>query len=396
LAIHTLATIMMVSILTFSFLILYAALIFFYEISWHQIPVYNNGKSVDKNESLFISIIIPARNEENDIGLCIQSIISQTFPADNFEIIVVNDHSTDNTTNVVLSFKQKNIHLINLQDFTENKVLNSYKKKSIETAMRFAKGELIVTTDADCLAPPKWLETLAAFYKEKSPVFVALPVVFKNALNSDSFLKRFFKNFQSLDFMMLQGITGASVYKKFHAMCNGANLAYQKNVFYEVNGFEGIDKLASGDDMLLMHKIQKHYPEKIMFLKSQNVIVETTPAETFKGFINQRIRWASKADQYTDKKITTVLLLVYFLNVWIFILGISSFFSMKVFYLFLISITIKTIVEFLFLYPVAKFFGRKKLLWWFLPAQPFHILYTIVAGFLGKFGSYEWKERRVK
>jgi cellulose synthase/poly-beta-1,6-N-acetylglucosamine synthase-like glycosyltransferase len=148
--------------------------------------------------------------------------------------------------------------------------------------------------------------------------------------------------------------------------------------------------------MLLMHKIQKHYPEKIMFLKSQNVIVETTPAETFKGFINQRIRWASKADQYTDKKITTVLLLVYFLNVWIFILGISSFFSMKVFYLFLISITIKTIVEFLFLYPVAKFFGRKKLLWWFLPAQPFHILYTIVAGFLGKFGSYEWKERRVK
>ncbi|MGN6539207.1 MAG: glycosyltransferase [Ginsengibacter sp.] len=387
---------MMVSILTFSFLILYAALIFFYKISWHQIPVYNNGKSVDKTESLFISIIIPARNEEKDIGLCIQSIISQTLPSNNFEIIVVNDHSTDNTTNVVLSFKQKNIHLINLEDFTKDQILNSYKKKSIETAMRFAKGELIVTTDADCLAPQKWLETLAAFYEDKSPVFVALPVVFKNALNSDSFLKRFFKNFQSLDFMMLQGITGASVYKKFHAMCNGANLAYEKKVFYQVNGFEGIDKLASGDDMLLMHKIQKHCPEKIMFLKSQNVIVETTPAETFKGFINQRIRWASKADQYTDKKITTVLLLVYFLNVWIFILGISSFFSMKAFYLFLISIAIKTIVEFLFLHPVAKFFGRQKLLWWFLPAQLFHILYTILAGFLGKFGSYEWKERRVK
>jgi len=308
----------------------------------------------------------------------------------------VNDHSTDNTKNVVLSFKQENIHLINLEDFTKDQVLNSYKKKSIETAMQFAKGELIVTTDADCIAPEKWLETLATFYKEKSPVFVALPVVFKNTSNSDSFLKRLFKNFQSLDFMMLQGITGASVYKKFHSMCNGANLAYQKKVFYEVNGFEGIDKLASGDDMLLMHKIEKRYPEKIMFLKSEKVIVETTPAETFKDFINQRIRWASKADQYTDKKITAVLLLVYFLNVWIFILGISSFFSVKAFYYFLISIVVKTIVEFIFLFPVSKFFGKQKLLWWFFPAQPFHILYTIVAGFLGKFGSYQWKERKVK
>ena len=387
---------MMIFCLTLFFLILYAALIFFYKISWNQIPVYNNRKLVNENESLFISIVIPARNEEKNIGLCIHSIISQTFPSNNFEIIVVNDHSTDNTKNVVLSFKQENIHLINLEDFTKDQVLNSYKKKSIETAMQFAKGELIVTTDADCIAPEKWLETLATFYKEKSPVFVALPVVFKNTSNSDSFLKRLFKNFQSLDFMMLQGITGASVYKKFHSMCNGANLAYQKKVFYEVNGFEGIDKLASGDDMLLMHKIEKRYPEKIMFLKSEKVIVETTPAETFKDFINQRIRWASKADQYTDKKITAVLLLVYFLNVWIFILGISSFFSVKAFYYFLISIVVKTIVEFIFLFPVSKFFGKQKLLWWFFPAQPFHILYTIVAGFLGKFGSYQWKERKVK
>jgi len=387
---------MMIFCLTLFFLILYAALIFFYKISWNQIPVYNNRKLVNENESLFISIVIPARNEEKNIGLCIHSIISQTFPSNNFEIIVVNDHSTDNTTNIVLSFKQENIHLINLEDFTKGQVLNSYKKKSIETAMQFAKGELIVTTDADCIAPEKWLETLATFYKEKSPVFVALPVVFKNTSNSDSFLKRLFKNFQSLDFMMLQGITGASVYKKFHSMCNGANLAYQKKVFYEVNGFEGIDKLASGDDMLLMHKIEKRYPEKIMFLKSEKVIVETTPAETFKDFINQRIRWASKADQYTDKKITAVLLLVYFLNVWIFILGISSFFSVKAFYYFLISIVVKTIVEFIFLFPVSKFFGKQKLLWWFFPAQPFHILYTIVAGFLGKFGSYQWKERKVK
>ena len=133
-----------------------------------------------------------------------------------------------------------------------------------------------------------------------------------------------------------------------------------------------------------------------MFLKSPEVIVQTQPAETLKDFMNQRIRWASKADKYTDKKITTVLFLVYLLNAWIFILGISSFFFINVFYIFLIAIIIKTIVELIFLYPIAKFFNKQKLLWWFLPAQPFHILYTLVAGWLGKFGSYNWKGRKVK
>jgi hypothetical protein len=148
--------------------------------------------------------------------------------------------------------------------------------------------------------------------------------------------------------------------------------------------------------MLLMHKIQERYPDKIMFLKSRDVIVETQPASTLKDFLNQRIRWASKADKYTDKKITAVLMLVYFLNAWILILGISSFFSRKLFCLFLIAIGIKISVELFFLYPVSKFFGKQKLLWWFIPAQPFHILYTLVAGWLGKFGSYRWKGRKIK
>ncbi|MEO6812919.1 MAG: glycosyltransferase [Ginsengibacter sp.] len=348
----------------------------------------------------FISIIIAARNEENNIGNCIQSILNQTYPQNKFELIIINDHSTDNTVEVINSFRKENIHVINLQDFTGNNVLNSYKKKSIETALQFAKGELIVTTDADCIVPEKWIETLVSFYKEKSPVFVAMPVVFLSPgqvkLGVKPLLKRLLKIFQSLDFMTLQGIAGASVYKKFHSMCNGANLAYEKKVFYEVNGFEGIDEIASGDDMLLMHKIQKAYPDKILFLKSTDVIVQTQPAATMKDFMNQRIRWASKADKYTDKKITAVLLLVYLLNAWIFILTIFSFFFTKAFYLFLISIVVKTIVELFFVFPVAKFFEKKRLLWWFAPAEPFHILYTLIAGWLGKFGSYQWKGRKVK
>ena len=240
------------------------------------------------------------------------------------------------------------------------------------------------------------METIAAFYEKYKPAFIAAPVSYWPSLLEEGLGVRFLKIFQSLDFMTLQGITGASVYKKFHSMCNGANLAYEKKAFYEVGGFTGIDNIASGDDMLLMHKIFERYPERVCFLKSQEAIVKTNPAGTLKEFLNQRIRWASKADKYSDKKITSVLLLVYLFNVWILMLGILSIFYSYLFHWFAAVIIGKTITEIFFLYPVAKFFKKRKLLWWFPLAQPFHILYTIVAGWLGKFGSYKWKERKVK
>jgi cellulose synthase/poly-beta-1,6-N-acetylglucosamine synthase-like glycosyltransferase len=373
----------------------YVWLMLYYRSAWKKIPDFVAAENA-YNELPFISIIIAARNEEKNIGKCIQSILDQTYPAEKYEIIVTDDHSTDKTVSIIQFFQKNNIQVLHLADFIFGQKINSYKKKSIDTALQFAKGELIVTTDADCIAPPKWLETIAHFYKHKSPVFVALPVNFTNSSISDSLFKKLFKVFQSLDFMTLQGITGASVFKKVHAMCNGANLAYQKEVFFKVGGFEGVDKLASGDDMLLMQKIQAQYPDEIAFLKSKEVIVNTQPAETIKDFMNQRIRWASKAGYYTDKKITAVLLLVYLLNAWLLILGICSFFSLNALYLFLVSLLIKTLAEIFFLFPVAKFFEKQKQLWWFLPAQPFHILYTVIAGGLGRFGSYQWKGRKVK
>ena len=374
----------------------YSVLIIYYRRSWLQVKVFDAVPAGLLEDPPFITVIIAARNEEKNIGNCIESIIKQTYPANLFEVIIVDDHSIDSTAAIANSFNQNNIRVINLNDFAGNENLNSYKKKAIETAIGFAKGNLIVTTDADCIVQPQWLHAIASYYEKTAAVFIAAPVVYNDPLPGDSFLKKFLKIFQSLDFMTLQGITGASVYKKIHNMCNGANLAYQKKIFYEVNGFEGIDAIASGDDMLLMHKIQKLYPDKIAYLKSPNAIVQTQPAETIKEFMNQRIRWASKADKYTDPKITTVLLLVYVFNAWIFFIAICSFFSPQAFYLFLLLFISKTAVEFFFLFPVAGFFKKKKLLWWFIPAQPFHILYTLVAGWLGKFGSYKWKGRKVR
>lgn len=385
----------------------YAALIIFYTIAWKQVlnfkPPTSNSELQTSN--LQLSIIIPARNEASNIRTCLNSLLNQSYPGNLFEVIIIDDHSTDNTASIVQEYKNENIRLVKLSDYIETKPVNAYKKRAIEIGISSATGELIVTTDADCIVPPNWLQTIAAFYLQTNAAFIAMPVVY----NSN---KSFLGIFQSLDFMTLQGITGASVYKRIHSMCNGANLAYTKKTFEEVNGFKGIDIIASGDDMLLMHKIYQRYPDKVFFLKSTEVIVQTAPMQTLKDFFNQRIRWASKADKYDDKRIFGVLLLVYLFNVLLVLMpvvallknyqlfpkvsGCATIIQLSIAQLWLLLLTFKTIIEIIFLYPVAKFFSRQQLLWWFPIAQPFHVCYTVIAGWLGKFGSYQWKGRKVK
>jgi len=374
-------------IITILFFITYTWLIIFYRQSWLSIPEFQTTNN--EQPSTKISIIIPARNEEKNIGSCLHSILSQNYPAQLFEIIIVDDHSTDKTADVIKSFDTKSIKLISLKDFTDGNQLNSYKKKAIEIAIQQTKGDLIITTDADCIVKNTWLQTIASFYEQYKPAFIAGPVAYCNENN-------FLTIFESLDFMTMQGITGSAVYKKFHTMCNGANLAYEKKAFFEVEGFKGIDNIASGDDMLLMHKIYERYPERVLYLKSKDAIVETLPAGTFSAFFNQRIRWASKADKYNDKRIFLVLLLVYIFNVWFIILFIVGFLNIKFEILLIALLIAKTIIELFFLFPVSNFFSKQKLLWWFPIAQPFHILYVVIAGWLGKFGTYEWKERKVR
>ena len=382
-------------------LLIYSALLIYYRVGWVQLKTYYPAKG-QKNLT-FITVVIAARNEEKNIGNCIESIIKQTYPNELFELIIIDDHSNDATVSIVRSFmntdsvqKKIIIKLYQLKDFREAETLNSYKKKAIETGISLSGGSLIVTTDADCIVHPSWLQTIATYYEKFKPVFIAAPVVYINPFKSDSPIMKFFKIFQSLDFITLQGITGASVHKKFHSMCNGANLAYEKKVFLEVDGFKDIDLIASGDDMLLMHKIHRLYPDRIQYLKSADAIVQTIPADTLEEFMNQRVRWASKADKYSNAKITAVLSLVYIFNGWIFFMAICSFFYNNIVYLFLLLVIMKTFVELFFLLPVTKFFKRQPLLWLFFPAQPFHIIYTLIAGWLGKFGSYEWKGRKVK
>src|SRR5688572_12085088 len=360
--------------------VLYSILIVYYWLSWKSIPGFVFSP---RKPQTMISIVIAARNEEGNIAHLLGSLEQQTYPKELFEVIVVDDHSTDTTAQVVRQFP--GVKLVSLID----DYINSYKKKAIETGIGAATGSLIVTTDADCSCKPGWLDTIAAFYEEKKPVLIVAPVVI-DCNNS------VLKIFQALDFMVLQGITAAAVFKKKLSMCNGANLAYEKEVFNAVNGFDGIDQIASGDDMLLMHKIWKKYPDGVHYLHSRDVIIASQPMLTWKDFFNQRIRWASKTRFYSDKRIIAVLLLAYLFNSWFLVLGIAGFFNYQYWLYLAVGLIVKTAIEFPFFRSLCMFFDKTWAMKMFFFFQPLHILYTIVAGLFGQFGKYSWKGRKVR
>jgi cellulose synthase/poly-beta-1,6-N-acetylglucosamine synthase-like glycosyltransferase len=300
-------------LLTLLLLIPYSVLLLLYRSWWRKAAIVSVPDFFTATTSF--TILIPARNEEKNIVDCLQSIQQLNYPKVLIEVIVIDDFSDDKTVAIAKQFE--GVKVIGLKEIVKEKI-NSYKKKAIEAGVEQATGKYIVTTDADCTVPASWLRNFAFIIEQKPTVFIAAPVAMKEESSV-------IKLFQSLDFLSLQGITAASVGAGFHSMCNGANLCYSKEAFFSVDGFKGVDHIASGDDMLLMHKLYSRFPNEVHYCKAADSIVLTNPVETVGEFFRQRIRWASKADQYDDKRIFWVLLLVYLLNVFFVVLLLLLF-----------------------------------------------------------------------
>lgn len=361
----------------------YTILLLYFRRKWDRLK--KDEVPAGFSPKIRFSVIVPARNEEQNVASCLKSIKSNDYPASLYEIMVVDDFSDDQTPQIV---RQEGVRLIQLKDSVPDK-LNSYKKKAIETGIAAAAGSYIVTTDADSTVSPQWLRTLAWIIETKAALFIAAPVRMK-------FQKGFFQRFQVLDFLSLQAVTAAAASSNTMSLCNGANLCYSKKTFQEVGGFEGIDKLASGDDLLLMHKVSVSFPGRLHYCLSESAIAETLPEPTVRAFLQQRIRWASKALVYQDLRIVGVLSLVYLINLFLLLLTLGALIDKQLWSFFFLFLGMKTFFELVFLFPAAKFFDQKKQLYIFPLLQPFHIFYTVVAGLLGRRVRYEWKGRRVR
>jgi len=347
----------------------------------------NLKKQAVKIPDEFVSVIIPFRNEADNIIRCLKGIENQNYPQINYEVIFVDDNSTDNTSDIInLNKLNENIKVIKVPD---NYSERAHKKRAIRYALENSKGEIIVTTDADCIHDPEWLRSLLKYY-DNDTAFISGPVSFEES-------KSIFGKLQKLEFAGLI-ITGAGLIGADKpVICNAANLSYRKKVFYEVKGYENKMNLTSGDDEFLMQKISADTDYKIKFAIDTEAIVITSPKKSISEFHQQRKRWASKGLFYSDKIFIIKLILIYFFYLLIpfsFLYGI--FVDNYGFFVTIFIFLTKLFIEYLVLKRGMEIIFNKIEMNLFFLAQFLHIPYIIIEGISGSFGNYSWKGRKVK
>jgi glycosyltransferase involved in cell wall biosynthesis len=362
-------------------MLFYILLIYKYYTEWKKYPEYKPFKSAVYP---YFSIIIPFRNEQANLPVILNDLTLQEYPVGNFEIIIVDDHSTDQSAGVIKDFCQQN-PACKFYQLPEEK---TGKKEALLKGIENASHELIVTIDADCRYGRQWLSTLASFYIDNQPIMIIGPVIVDSGNDS------FFHYFQQLDMISITGSGAASAMAGKPIYCSGANLCYVKRNVIELDD-PLVKSISSGDDTLLLLQLKKRYSSRIKFLKSLPALALTKPEKDIFSFFVQRSRWISKSRHYHDFDILFPALLVLITNIVL----ITSFFLMvccKMAWLFLGLFTVKLIFDGMFLKELLKFF-KIKFRW--LPyffSELFYPFYLMIILFMNFIIPLKWKGRIVK
>ena len=331
----------------------------------------------------FVSVVVAARNEKKLIGNCVKALLNQSYPENLYEIIIVDDRSTDSTGEIVQEFSQQN-SLIKLIQIKEKNKGISPKKHALETGIKAARGEIILTTDADCVPTPEWIKIMISYFEADVGLVAGFSPLEATA-NQTVFSQLF-----TLDSISLAALSASSFARGRPLTVSGRNLAYRKKVFEQVNGFQKIKHHISGDDDLFLHQVVEETSWNFRYALDARAIVKTRIPDNFKQFANQRIRHASKGRFYSTW-LKLFLSGIYLFNLLLILLLLISIFMPKVFILWFGAIMIKSISEFLFLYRFAAIFNYKKVFFVFPLTVLLHPFYVVIFGMWGQFGKFEWK-----
>lgn len=326
----------------------------------------------------FITVVVAARNEAKNIGALLEDLSRQNYTA--YEVIMVDDHSEDNTVAIAECMAAK---------YTSFQVLrNTYsgKKQALTEGVKHAKGSIIVATDADCRVPPQWLSSVAVYFQQPH-----VKMVFGGVRMQQ---RNFFHDLQAIEFSSLIGSGAATAGMGYPTLCNGANIAYRRDVFQEVNGYTGNTQVPSGDDEFLMRKINALYPDGIYFMRDIQSVVTTQPNETAGQFIQQRLRWAGKW-RYNTSAYTMLLAIYIFLIQVMTVLcwGLLFYRDERLQVAALSFLLVKTGLEFLFLRSVCRFLGCRWNSLAFMTLQVIYPLYVMGIGLFAHFIPQRWKGR---
>jgi len=349
-------------------------------------PQGTSKKEEEKDIECAFSVIIPCRNEASNIGACLNAIAKQDFPIHLFEILVVDDHSEDNTKDQAHAFFRSNPKIKGRVIQLHDSLLGG-KKEAITEGVMAAQFSLIVTTDADCIASSTWLKSLATCYQIHRPKMIVAPV---SMSPSNSIMNQF----QELELLGLQLVAGGGIQLEEPVLCNGANLCYEKAAFIHVGGYLDNAEIASGDDLFILQKISKKYPGEVKYLKSMDALVQTRASHSPTALMQQRRRWVSKVIRIPDFATIAVALIVYLTHLSL-VINLISWMLLPDFNgsFLIITFAAKAVIDFLFLHLATTFFRRSYLMRLFVFAELLYLFYVSMIGVFGNMGRYNWKGR---
>ncbi|MCX6172438.1 MAG: glycosyltransferase [Flavobacterium sp.] len=374
----------LITIALYLILLIYVLLILQLVVGFKKVKTFERTNLSPKTA---FTIIVPFRNEAKNLPKLLASFSKLNYPHELLEIIMVDDFSTDSSERICIRWRM-NHDTLDTTLLENLRLSNSPKKDAIARAMPIAKNDWIITTDADCIVNKNWLLTFDNYIQNNEVEMIVGAVIYKTKNN-------WFHHFQQMDLLSLQGTTIGSfgIGKPF--MCNGANFAYTKKLFRELDGFNGNDKIASGDDVFLLQKAVAKASEKVQYLKHKHSIVKTKPENDLFKLFMQRVRWASKTTSYQSgyaKLLAVVVLLINLILVigcWLLVVGWLDW--QIIIQLFLI----KYVVDYILLYKSNQYLLNGK---WLLPLAS-SFIYPFFSSFVGLFslfGSFSWKGRRFK
>ncbi|MBU1368349.1 MAG: glycosyltransferase [Bacteroidetes bacterium] len=361
---------------------LYLLLIALYTIGWYMLknPSYDSTAELPA-----FSVLIAARNEATNIEPLLHDLLQQKYPSDHFEVIIIDDHSDDETASLVKRFidKQQATH------FRLLKADDHGKKAALRQALGQASGTHIAVTDADCRIKPAWLRSIAGYFVKPETKLVLGPVLLHPATN-------IFERLQQLEFMSLMGSTGGAAALGVPVMGNGANMAFENHAAIEVEKYRNDSRLSSGDDVFLMEAICRYYGRNaVRFMRHPAAVVSTSPQKDFKGFLRQRMRWVSKNRHYHALSIILPALIVFGFNLVLFLLMILTVFYPFLGLVFLLFAGLKLMIDMPLLAATTSFFNKRKLLGLVIPLAFVYPFYVVISGIGGLIFKVRWKGRRI-
>ena len=324
-----------------------------------------------------ISIVVAARNEEKNILTCLRSLDELTYPDNKIEVIVIDDASTDNTLKITSNFIHGKIRfrVIHLEETESDKLKG--KVRAMAAGIKLAKGDTILTTDADCIVNPLWAKTIASYYVKDVGVV--------NGFTSQN-VSGLFSGMQAIDFIYLLFISSGTINLGKPVSCIGNNMSFRKKAYDETGGFENLP-FSVTEDFLLLNSIQKLKKYKVVYPVNRNSLVFSKPVSTIKELLNQKKRWAVGGIETPPLGIGLML--------WSFLTNLSIlltpfFFNSTWLYLLIFKIATDLFV----LIPIHQKLGLQKNLKYFLVFEFYYIVYVLILPLLIIFNkNVKWKDR---